>query len=114
MIVLYCLALLPIRVTLSLAGLAADTFAVGAILLGGGLLATAVQLYRTASDTWARRLFWATVIYLPVLLGLLLADGGRSAEAEPNVKPCDPTSSPGHPRSSSTSAAAAGSFCCRC
>lgn len=74
MIVLYCLALVPISVTLSLAGLAGWIFATGAIVLGGGLLAAAVQLHRTASDVWARRLFLATVIYLPALLALLLMD----------------------------------------
>ena len=49
MIVLYCLALLPIGVTLSLAGYAGWVFAAGAIVLSGGLLAVAVQLYRTGS-----------------------------------------------------------------
>jgi heme o synthase len=74
MIVLYCLALLPIGLTLSLAGFAGTLFAIGAIVLGSGLLAIAVQLSRTTTDAWARRLFLGTVIYLPVLLALLLMD----------------------------------------
>ncbi len=74
MILLYCLALLPVSITLSLTGLAGIWFALAALPLGTALLLMALQLHRSASDLWARRLFLATVIYLPILLALLLAD----------------------------------------
>jgi heme o synthase len=74
MIMLYSLALLPVSLTFSLAHLATGFYAAGAIALGLALQIIAFQLYRARSETWARRLFLATVIYLPLLLALLLAD----------------------------------------
>jgi protoheme IX farnesyltransferase len=73
-ILLFCLALLPVSLLPYAAGLSGWGYAVGAVLLAIPLLALAVQLYRTADEVWARWLFRATVIYLPVLLGLLLMD----------------------------------------
>ncbi len=74
MIMLYSLALLPVSLTLSLTGLAGGLYATGAIVLGLALQVVALQLFRSGAEVWARRLFVATVIYLPALLALLVAD----------------------------------------
>lgn len=78
MIMLYSLALLPASLTLSLAGLAGGIYATGAIVLGLGLQVVALQLFRRGEQAWARRLFLATVIYLPALLVVLLVDRGMA------------------------------------
>jgi hypothetical protein len=44
------------------------------VLLGAVFLAFAIQFARTLSPIAARRLFFASIIYLPVLLGLLVLD----------------------------------------
>lgn len=74
MIVLYSLCLLAVSLAPVLAGRAGGAYALGAMGLGVWLLVPAARLWRTGRDAEARRLFLASVIYLPVLLGLLLAD----------------------------------------
>lgn len=74
MIMLYCLALLPVSLTFSLAHLASGWYGLGTIALGLMLQIIAFQLHRAPTQHRARRLFVATIIYLPLLMGLLLAD----------------------------------------
>jgi len=71
---LYILPLLPIGAVAALGGLSGWTAATGAFALGAGLLAAGVLLARDRSDRSARRLFLATLLYLPLLLGVLVAD----------------------------------------
>jgi heme O synthase-like polyprenyltransferase len=47
---------------------------VGAFLLSSGLLVMALAAARSPSIITARRLFLTTLIYLPVLLGLMVVD----------------------------------------
>jgi protoheme IX farnesyltransferase len=68
------LALLGVSLFPFLFGLVGHWYLVGAVLLGGGFLAFAIQFARTLSPTAARRLFFASIVYLPVLLGLLVLD----------------------------------------
>ena len=79
MVVLYALALLPVSLAAVLAGLAGAVYAVGAVILGGGLLLSSLTLARTRADADARRLFVSTLLYLPLLLGLMTADRRVSA-----------------------------------
>jgi len=72
--VLYCLALLPLGLALALAGLAGQLYVVGSLILGVGLLYCGVRFDRERSAGAARRLFLASVIYLPLLLGLAVVD----------------------------------------
>ncbi len=74
MVNVYTLALLAITVAAALTGLVGLLFAVGALLLGGAMLALGVQLSRARSRRHARRLFFATLAYLPLLLTLMVAD----------------------------------------
>lgn len=51
--------------------LSGKTYGVGALLLGGGFLFCALRFSRELSVSNARQLFLASIIYLPLLLGLL-------------------------------------------
>ena len=72
--VLYSMALLPVGVLAALGGMTGWVFAAGSVVLTGGLVALALALAAKKSDAVARRLFLATLIYLPLLLGLMVAD----------------------------------------
>lgn len=75
-VVLYSLALVPVTLMLTGVGAAGIWYASGAVLLSSALIALAVRLYGVRSDANARRVFLASVIYLPLLLGLMVVDGG--------------------------------------
>jgi heme o synthase len=74
MAVLYTLALLPVGMLAVLGGMAGWLFAVGALALGFGLVTLALRLATLRTEPVARRLFLATLGYLPLLLGLMVAD----------------------------------------
>jgi protoheme IX farnesyltransferase len=68
------LALLGVSLFPFVFGLVGHWYLIGAVLLGAVFLAFAIQFARTLSPIAARRLFFASIIYLPVLLGLLVLD----------------------------------------
>jgi len=72
--VLYSLLLVPLTLALTPVGVTGTVYAGGALLLGGGLLWLVWRLCRERSAANARRVFLASVIYLPLLLGLMLID----------------------------------------
>ncbi len=74
LVVVYALLLIPLTLLLTLWGLAGWVYAGGALLLGMGLLAASVAMERYRSQQAAKRLFVASIVYLPLLLLLLLAD----------------------------------------
>lgn len=76
LVLLYSLALLPLTLMLAWVGVTGRLYAMGAVVLWAGLLAAGVALERRRSAAAARRLFVASVIYLPLLLGLMLLDRG--------------------------------------
>jgi protoheme IX farnesyltransferase len=55
-------------------GVAGGIYAVGAILLGAGFLVLAIRFSRRLTHGAARALFFASIIYLPLLLGLMVFD----------------------------------------
>ena len=63
------LTLLP-----TLLGISGAVYFVVALLLGLGFLWSALALARTGSATDARRLMFASLVYLPVLLGTMALD----------------------------------------
>ncbi len=79
LILLYSLALLPLGMAAAATGLVGPVCAVGSLVLGAGLLACGARLHRDRTATSARRLFLATIVYLPLLMGLMVADRGRPA-----------------------------------
>jgi len=75
-VVLYSLALLPVAFTVTWVGLAGWLFAIGAVALGIWLTRLSLKLERERTDANARRLFIASITYLPILLGLMVLDRG--------------------------------------
>jgi protoheme IX farnesyltransferase len=74
MVVLYTLALLPASAAVAMVGLSGWVYLCGAAVLGAGFLALAIRFYRERSDTAARIVFLGSITYLPLLLGLMVAD----------------------------------------
>jgi heme o synthase len=83
LVTLYCLALLPVGLVAHLAGMAGWAFVAGSLVLGGGQLVLGLRLAGTRTDASARRLFLATLAYLPLLLVILMAD--RQIPAAPSA-----------------------------
>jgi len=77
-VVLMSLGLLPMGLAATLFGLAGWVYAVGSIALGTWLLVVGLRLYATRSDESARRLFLASIVYLPLLLGLMMLDRNQA------------------------------------
>jgi protoheme IX farnesyltransferase len=71
---MWCIALLITSLLPVLVGMAGRTYAIGAVTLGIGFLAAGVinQFQRTRAST--RGVFFASLLYLPLLLGILLFD----------------------------------------
>lgn len=70
----YSLLLVPLGLTLALAGVCGNVYAVGSVLLAGGLLVLGLKFWQHRTNTAAKRVFLASVIYLPLILGLMVAD----------------------------------------
>jgi len=75
-IVLTSMMMIPIGLAVVLAGVAGWLYAAGSVLLGGMLVVLAGRMYLNRARHTARSVFLASIIYLPVLLGLLVADRG--------------------------------------
>jgi protoheme IX farnesyltransferase len=76
LVVLHSFALIPLGMAAALAGIAGWAFLLGAIPLGLVLLVLAFRLHEDRNDLNARRVFFASLVYLPLLLGLMVADRG--------------------------------------
>jgi len=74
MVVLYTLTLIPITLLARPAGVSGAGYVIAAIILGLGFLWYGVKFYRTHQRTDARKLFFASIIYLPLLLGAMMID----------------------------------------
>jgi len=72
--VLYAAALLPTTIVPALVGLAGAVYLVAAIALGAALLGLAWRFAATRTDASARALFFGSIIYLPLLWIVLVAD----------------------------------------
>jgi protoheme IX farnesyltransferase len=72
--VLHTLALIAVSICPFLFKLAGPLYLGGAIILGLGFLWCAVQFARALSVARARQLFFASIVYLPLLLTLLVLD----------------------------------------
>ncbi len=69
----YCAALLPVSMTPTLIGLTSTTYFVTAFLLGLLFLGLTLKFARTRTVPDARRLFFGSIIYLPILWALMIA-----------------------------------------
>jgi protoheme IX farnesyltransferase len=70
--VLYAVALVPVSVAPPLMAITGPLYFVGALLLGAWLVWRSVAAARQPSAPNARRLFMASVLYLPALLVLMV------------------------------------------
>lgn len=71
---LYAVALLAVTLLATLLGLTGWIYAGGALLLGLWTIHGAWAMLRHRSDEKAKRLFLSSVLYLPLLMGLLVID----------------------------------------
>ncbi len=81
MIVLYSVLLIPAALAETVLGAAGIWYAIAAVILGAVMVFLATVLLREPSRTGARRVFLASVIYLPLLLMALAADTRPGAPA---------------------------------
>jgi protoheme IX farnesyltransferase len=72
--VLYAAAMIPVSLLPTLIGMAGPRYLVTALVLGTIVLWLAFEFAATRTHVAARRLFFATIIYLPLLWGTLVAD----------------------------------------
>ena len=73
-VVLHAAALLPVSLAPPFLGLGGVLYLIGAAVLGLGVLALGIALWRRPGRAAARRLFLASVIQLAVLMLLLVLD----------------------------------------
>ncbi|MEE9154496.1 MAG: heme o synthase [candidate division NC10 bacterium] len=73
-IVSHCLALLAVGLLPTLIGLAGSVYFLGAFTLGIAFLGCGIGLAVSRSEAAARRLLFASLLYLPVQLGLMALD----------------------------------------
>jgi heme O synthase-like polyprenyltransferase len=71
---LYAAALWPVSIMPAVVGLADAPYSVIATFLGLAFIALSGAFARERSPTTARRLFFGSIVYLPLLLGALVAD----------------------------------------
>jgi protoheme IX farnesyltransferase len=71
---LYAVALLPVSLIPTVLGTTGVLYFVGAFVLSGWLIAATVAVTLDHTPKKARRLFLATVVYLPVMLVLMMID----------------------------------------
>jgi protoheme IX farnesyltransferase len=93
-VTLYSLALLPIGWAALLSGLVGWLAAAISALLALWLLVRSVDLWRLRSRHAARRLFLASIIYLPLLLGVMVLDArstGHDAVDHVDARPVAPS-----------------------
>jgi protoheme IX farnesyltransferase len=73
----HTLGLIPVSVCPALFGMSGVVYFFGALLLGLAFLWCAIQFSRELTRARARQLFFASILYLPLLLGLMALDKVR-------------------------------------
>ena len=73
-ILLYCVALVPTSLMLSFVGHLGLVYSLGAAILGCAFLSYGIHLFVTRSNMSARRMFFASLLYLPALVALMVLD----------------------------------------
>ena len=84
-IMLYSLALLPLGMAVTFCGMAGYLFGAMSLVLGLGFFLLTLVLRRMKTPRNARRVFLASLVYLPLLMLFLVLDG------RPHVNPSVPT-----------------------
>ncbi|MGD2114520.1 MAG: heme o synthase [Acidobacteriota bacterium] len=73
--VIWAAALIPLSLMPAALGLMGPVYGVGALVLGLGYLTASVSFGRRRTGSTARTLLIASILYLPGILGAMLADG---------------------------------------
>jgi len=73
-VIINCLALLAVGLLPSLVGITGPVYFLGALVLGAAMLACGIALAMTRSMGDARRLVYASLVYLPALFVLMAVD----------------------------------------
>lgn len=73
-IILYLVMMIPLAMITTLLGITGSIYAVGSLVLGVYFLWQGVVLFQAKTNANARRLFLASLVYLPFLLGLMIFD----------------------------------------
>lgn len=73
-IILYASTLIPVSLFPVLLGMSGKIYLLGALILGGWFLYTGVRVAFDLTNVRARRVLLASVIYLPVIYGLMIFD----------------------------------------
>lgn len=73
-IVLFAIMLVPVSLAPFFLGIAGPIYVIGAMILGAWFLFESVRTARAKSTEKARRLLMVSVIYLPLIFGLLVLD----------------------------------------
>ena len=71
---IYALSLLPVTASLAFTGVSGSVFLITSQILGLAFAALGWRFLRLRGETAARRLFFASIIYLPLLMMLMVAD----------------------------------------
>ncbi len=74
-VIWYSLLLIPVSILPTVAGMSGMIYFWGALIAGFLMLGVGIDLAASRSVADARRMLRASVIYLPVLLILIIADG---------------------------------------
>ena len=80
-ILLWSLALIPVTLAATITGVSGLIYAVGALLLGLWVSVLAIRLIRQTERANARKVFLASVLYLPLLMTLMVCDRGTVGNA---------------------------------
>jgi len=70
----YTLVLIPVSLLPSILKMTGPVYFVGALLLGIGFLISAIRIANARTNSTAKQLLFASIIYLPVLLSLMAID----------------------------------------
>ena len=73
-ILFYCIGLVPVSLLLGKDTGLSWLYVVGALVSGGMFIYFAVRLFRERSNSAARKLFFASLVYLPALLAFMVID----------------------------------------
>ena len=73
-IALYSLALLPISLVPKLLAMTGNVYLIGALAIGGYFLWSTLKILRDRTRLQARNVLLASIVYLPILYGLMVID----------------------------------------
>lgn len=77
------LILIPLGLAVTMIGIAGWISAVTSVLLGGLMVVLAFALYMKRNRVAARRVFFASLAYLPIMLGIMVLDKGSILSSPP-------------------------------